>query len=647
MRLSTAVSDLRALGSSAPLRAAYELSKRSGGHTLLFREVPDRGARSRAIGLGSAVPRSDAARDRCLADAAEILASGVRVFGTRVPTGVHAPWNVDPLSGNVWPESTPWWQIDIRSGARLSDVKWVWEAGRHRDLVVLARASVLDPDGPWLDELHAMLRAWFAQCRPERGVHWYSSLELALRAISWAQVISLLDGEIDADVRARMDHQLVASARHILVELPYTVSSMKNNHLLGDGLGLVVLARMFPDFRGSRRWARIGDALLLKQLSRHMRDDGSMIEDSLSYHRFVMEMLLVRSLLGSVPAEVSRALHGAGRSMRDLGVLDGAVPQFGDWDEGRVLADSSPAGSVAGSTTAALVASGEALGGDHGRYDEVCWYLAPAETPTPAPVDRATPGGAHRRTGGFDVVQHGDWRVWVKTGTGPSHQHADVGSVWIRSRDRWVTEDPGTGTYNGPLNVRNGFRTSAAHPVWRPDGEDQLGPHRAFRWMRGFEPSRVVDEGPGRTTVLSVHAAFVGLGLGRVARVVEVSAEGVLVVDFVEQTGDGTTRWVMNVPRGAHAEGLDLDGVEVTGAKEPFRGWFSPTYGAWEPRPWSACVLDGSAFTWSAGRSRGAVESEGSVSADGRVFQISWREDGVVVDVTGSEDAQRLEIRGA
>ena len=35
-----------------------------------------------------------------------------------------------------------------------------------------------------------------------------------------------------------------------------------------------------------------------------------MIEDSLSYHRFVMEMLVVKQLLGDTSGEVSSALAG-------------------------------------------------------------------------------------------------------------------------------------------------------------------------------------------------------------------------------------------------------------------------------------------------------------------------------------------------
>ena len=77
-----------------------------------------------------------------------------------------------------------------------------------------------------------------------------------------------------------------------MMELPYTVSSMKNNHLLGDGLGpRRDSAACFPSHPRPRGGSGSATALFLKQLARHMHADGSMIEDSLSYHRFVLEML--------------------------------------------------------------------------------------------------------------------------------------------------------------------------------------------------------------------------------------------------------------------------------------------------------------------------------------------------------------------
>lgn len=160
--------DVRALGTSAPLRALYEASKRTNGHALLFRPTQG-GAASTPVRLGTHLPESSAARDRCLRDARAICEEGTRVFGRRVPTGVSESWATDPLTGSRWPEDTPWWQIDIRTDRRLSDVKYTWETARHRDLVVLARAAAIDPDGRWLGQLTEMLARWCRECQIGRA----------------------------------------------------------------------------------------------------------------------------------------------------------------------------------------------------------------------------------------------------------------------------------------------------------------------------------------------------------------------------------------------------------------------------------------------------------------------------------------------
>ncbi len=597
-RLTTVARDLRALGSSAPLRAAYEASKRSGFHAVLFREQPESKIRSVPIGLGAVIAETEAARRRCLDDATAVLSEGTRVFGCRVATGVHESWNSDPQTGDEWPEHEAWWRIDIRSADRMADVKWVWEAARHRDLVVLARAAALDPGGRWLSKLEAMLRAWLLQCRPERGVNWYSSLELALRAISWAQVLELVGEDLAPDVRSGMDGQLLASARHIVRDLPYTASSMRNNHLLGDGLGLMVIGRLFPDHPSSRRWRRLGDAVFLRQLDRHMHPDGAMIEDSLSYHRFVLEMLIVRSLLGGGGPKVQTALMRAGDHLERLGALDGPVPQFGDWDEGRVLADSSPPGSVAGSAWAALALSGRSVPAVMWcKHDELAWYVAPTASDVAAARETHEDGGVV--AGPFHVLRHGLWRAWVKTGSSPSHQHADIGSVWPMFDGRWLLRDPGTGTYNGPIAVRNGFRGSSAHPVWCPEGDDQLVPHRAFRWMRQVQPLSVAHLTSDRSIVLSVHDAFVKSYGARVARLVDLDAHGFVVVDFIERSGG--VPWRMTLPLGDDARPLvGLPTRTISGVNEPFRGWHSDTYGQWTPSPWVIAESVDTVHVWGA-----------------------------------------------
>jgi hypothetical protein len=635
--------DVRALGATAPLRAVYEASKRSGFHRVLFRETPGgRGEASVSFDLWFPEQIGPESRSRCLQDAAAVLDEGLRVFGRRVDTGVRGSWALDPLTGKDWAEGLPWWEIDIRSNARLSDVKFVWEAGRHRDLVVLARAAMLEPQGRWLAGLSELLEGWCKQNPPERGVHWYSSLELALRAIAWAQVLQLVGDRLSTELRSAMDRQLRASARHLLVELPYTLSSMRNNHLLGDALGLFVLARLFPQARGARRWTSIGERLFGAQLARHMRPDGSMIEDSLSYHRFVLEMLVVRVLLGDAPPAVVTALRGAGEHLRVLQASDGAVPQFGDWDEGRVLASSGDALDVAGSAALArALTGGEVSAEDWDRFDELAWY-APRRLASASSVPVSREGSS----GGITRVERGPWRVWFKVDAGASHGHADLTSVWVQRDAGWVVSDPGTGTYNGPLEVRNGLRTSSAHPVRRPDGRDQLLPHRAFRWLRtarGYSaPPLHLDR---HTVLFGWHDAYRSEVAGLlVGRAVILSDTYVAVVEF--DSGQAVDGWSLMVPLHPSTSVDQVFGLggatSVTGSESPFAGWHSETYGAWQPAPW--LTTDHAPKVWGVG-AQPEWSGDAAVTIDGLLLEAAWTADGGTLRVSDRATGTRREMR--
>ena len=161
--------------------------------------IADRRSRVRHADRGSRRGRS-----RTLADARPSWTRGTASSdgGSRFSdprTGSRSPARACP-----GPAMTYWWDIDIRTDQRLGDVKWTWELGRHRDLVVLARAAALEPQGPWLDALEARLRGWFEIAAPEVGIHWYSNLEIALRIIAWMQIHSLVGEQLDP--RSADDH---------------------------------------------------------------------------------------------------------------------------------------------------------------------------------------------------------------------------------------------------------------------------------------------------------------------------------------------------------------------------------------------------------------------------------------------------------
>ena len=597
MKLASGLADVRALGPSAPLRAAYEVSKRVGLHGLVFgRLVPPKGRVPRLVPiLGPPAEVPSEAAERTFGEARRVVDGTVVLFGREIRVGERPNWHLLLHDEGQWPADR-WWTLDIRSAARLGDVKWAWELGRHRHLVILARAVYLAPaEDAFRTTLEAHLRSWIEQNVPERGVHWYSNLEIALRAISWLQVLALAGERLDPALRRAMARHLYHSGRHLAADLPYTISTMRNNHLLGDALGLVALGIAFPNDPAAARWRRLGDRLMARQLARHIHPDGSMIEDSLSYHRFVLEMLAARVVLGAAPPSVDAALVSGAKFLVRLGVAADPVPQYGDWDEGRVLVSSGRPDHLLGTVRLAAALGGTGAPSEWRReHDELAWYAAEGR---PAVLDETvTDGGAVG--GGFARAASGSLTVWLKAGSGPSHGHADLSNVAMLVGGHWVVGDPGTGTYNGDPEIRDHFRTSVAHSVLRVEDEDQLVPHRAFRWVNTAKGvvGRPLRAGP-LIIMWGVHGAYQRLdGRPRVVRVVLVDEHAATVGDWLE----GKPRpyrlslplhpgviWNdpdLELPGGRV---LRLDPPEVVnescGSVRPFDGWWSWTYGAVVP----------------------------------------------------------------
>ena len=644
--------DIKALGVGAPLRAGYELSKRTVGHQLVFGHlVPTRRHPTHVRLLPAPANLSDSVRARSISVARSIAGGTVEVFSTDIAISGAPDWHAALHTPGSW-AVLPWWKIDIRSDARLGDIKWCWELARFRHVVLLARGCFLLPnDAELATALRLHVESFLDQNPPEQGVHWYSNLELALRSFAWLQVLSLAGDTLGDDLEQRVIATLHHTGRHLVADLPYTVSTMRNNHLLGDAVGLCALGHAFSDDRFGRRWTRIGDRLIDRFLRTAGRDHGTFIEDSVSYHRFVVELLSARVVLGGSTAHVRSVLRESAEFLVRLGCLDGDVPQYGDWDEGRALVTAADPRELAGSVLAALALTGQTRA-DAFEFDEVAWYCSPG----PA-VGDAVPNESNQPTrgdigGGVARVARGSYQLWLKAPAGTSHNHADATAVSLQRHGRWVTGDPGTGTYNGPVVERNWFRSSQSHNVLRPEGLDQLEPHRAFRWKfraNGglLEP---VDTADG-VVLASWHDAYHRLDQPiTVVRAVLLHDHGVVVADFTSRPTVGALSIPLH-PGATYAAGvvaiddqryhltLPGDPSAHTGEEAPFTGWWSDTYGRRTP----TTVVDvatpvSSPVVWALGDEAMEWHAEPNVVTIGSTsIVVEWSANDAVLRVTGGD----------
>ncbi|HUP42694.1 MAG TPA: alginate lyase family protein [Thermoanaerobaculia bacterium] len=458
------------------------VTEREGFAELLTRSVP------------GAVAAIAAEAERLCAHRFELLGHG------EIECGAEIDWHRDPVSGEVW-ERRFWGDYDLVNELGMGDPKRVHELNRHQHLPRLAKAWFLLGEERYAREVVRQLLGWIDQNPPGRGVHWHSSLEIALRVLSWlwALLLILPSRALDEAAARRIGKSLFAQLAH--VHAYPSVFSSPNTHLLGEAAALFVGGLVFADCADGRAWRDRGAHLLAAEIDRQVLSDGVHAELSTGYHCYALDFYLQALALAGrngfeLPGALARRVETMAEFVLHVARPDGSLPLLGDDDGGRALAlVRTSYGSAADllSTAAALFGRRD-FRGRAGRFrEESLWLLGAAGLTAFAALPPATPAAlraAFPAAGYF--VQRSGWRaldshlVFDCGGLGrPSggHGHADALALTLASGGSELLVDPGTFVYNRRPAWRDAFRSTRAHNTVVVDGRDQSEPGDTFRWL--------------------------------------------------------------------------------------------------------------------------------------------------------------------
>lgn len=418
-------------------------------------------------------------------------------LGEAWPVAIHGDrsegfWHRDPVTDVAWPGAETFcFDVRWRQVTDKSDVKFVLELNRLQHLHAPCARAARDRDAPAALAAAATLLDWMAANPPFRGVNWLSGIELALRLVSAAFVVTALDTAAPGHGHRRALRSFVAAHAYWLDRFP-SLHSSANNHLVAEGLGLLIASELMPDL--PRRYQDRGRAILAEAVRTQFHDDGTGVEQSPTYAAFTLEMLLLgilieRTQTHAVTSENAAALGRAAAHLTVLLDTGGQAPRIGDDDEGRVIVTAPEREEL---YVASIVAS--AAGVLH-RPD-----LSPPVTPvqlrnllfTPPNLPAPTPSGVLAfPSGGYVVVREKvrDRNMVLTMDHGPlgfdplaAHGHADALAVWLHLNDQPVFVDAGTYRYNASGGWRTWLRSSLVHNTLSIDGESQSLTAGDFNW---------------------------------------------------------------------------------------------------------------------------------------------------------------------
>lgn len=484
----------------------------------------------------SAVDEARHQADTILAGRFDLLGYSALSFASET---ARVDWHFDPVSQRRAPVRF-WADVPFLDPA-CGDHKVIWEVNRHQYFLKLGRAYWLTRDHRYADAIITDLRSWLDSNPPLIGINWASSLELALRSLSWLASIHFLLEPAEAedsigsaddatwlvDVLLGLDAQLNHVERHL------SQYFSPNTHLTGEALALYVVGSALPELRRSRQWIASARTVLLEEIDRQIADDGGHVELSTAYHRYTLDFYSLALLTGELSQDTSaipqfreavrRLASYMGAFCRD----DGRIPAIGD-DDGGVLWPLTGRHQldVRDSLVLASVLTGTAVeyrepSPEHEQRvsvpEEVLWlawnvrpeirsrrWMASVAPPRPGTIEarhlRGTGYVAVRDQAGdhltFDVGPHG----FLNGG----HAHSDALSVTLTIGGVPLLIDSGTATYTTDAELRTRLRSSASHNTVTVDERSSAVPAGPFQWrsraaakLEGsvFNPAFVLAEG--------------------------------------------------------------------------------------------------------------------------------------------------------
>jgi hypothetical protein len=579
--------------------------------------------------------------DRTIREGMRLSEHRLNLLGyENVTLGQNINWHCDPISGYQWPRKY-WADYDLVHGA-AADAKVIHELNRHQQLPRLAKAFCLTGDELYAREAVGQMGSWIDQNAKWNGVNWQSSLELAIRSISWMWTVFLLlpSESLDEENLRRICKSLFSQLDHVY-RYP-SVYTSPNTHLIGEATALFMGGLLFQELPRAERWYRFGTATLVNEFQRQVSNEGVYAEASSYYHCYATDFYLQALALArwnrlTLSEWMWTRLEQMIEFVMHISRPDGSLPLMGDDDGGRALAlsledyssfsDSLSSGAVLFGRTdfKSLVEFREEslwLLGTEG------WQVFNSLQPQP-PMDLSRAyldsGLFVQRSGWSDQDSHVVFdcgNLGMQTG---GHGHADALSLTLFTGGRDILIDPGTSVYNGAPEWRNFFRSTRAHNTVVVDGHSQSQPSGSFSWKQKAK-TRVLKNIslPEFEYVDGEHDGYAALpkDIGHRRRVIYIRPNYWIVLDDLRGRGEHNFDFLYHFasdvelfifgdePKGevecrARIEDTGLQmfmygsaplrADAICGQVGPIQGWASRRYGERHPSPVLRASMRGSA----------------------------------------------------
>ena len=444
---------------------------------------------------------SDVKKKEVIEEANKILDHRITIFNSReMKFGPKIEWSMDPISKKEWPQKY-WNRINIRN-KEFGDVRVIWELNRHKHFVVLGKAYQYTQDKRYYDEFVVQLTNWLQENPYEIGVNWTSSLEAAMRAISWLWTYFLFKNVPNFEEIEKVI--LKSLYEHAIYVYRYRSEHLhSNNHLIGEATALYLISAMLPFLDKDLKWRNKAKIILEREIERQVYSDGCDKEQTFSYHRFVADLLLQVFIISRIIGDkfsdkFVKKLEKMIEFMMYVIKYDCKIPMIGDSDNSRgiPISDSDDfwrekdifcIGSI-------LFKRGDFKYFCRDFSEVAAWLLGKEGYLRFCSIHKTSPLFLSKKfeESGYYIMRNSSSNsIFLIFDAGPqgignisAHGHADHLSFELSAFNKDIIIDPGTYTYFFADKYRDYFRSTLAHNTVVIDNKSQSEAISNFDWRK-------------------------------------------------------------------------------------------------------------------------------------------------------------------
>ena len=519
----------------------------------------------------------------------EHLLNGDVLFFSRTwrPLGLDYDWVTNPETGYHYDACRHWTRVNDFS-AEAGDIKFVWEKSRFSWLLTICRYDYHYDD----DHAEFVIRQildWIAKNPLNCGPNYKCSQETSIRINNWLFALNFYrDSESLTEERWKTIMTSVFwQTDHVMKNINFSRIAVRNNHAITETLTLYLMGLMFPMMKSAGKWKRKGKQWFEQEIDYQIEDDGTFIQDSMNYHRVVVQLLTYAIALADKHGErfcdaiYDKAYGSLNFLYQCQESANGWLPNYGPNDGALFfpLSDADYRDYRPQLDALHGLLTGSPL---YGHYLEDAQWVGHSVPSFSEQLDKMEKqqGIVAFEKSGYYLIRENDTLTFIRCGLFKHNGSTDQLHLDIWHKGENVLMDGGSYKYNTDLDTVRFFAGTESHNTVMLGENDQMLKGARFMW---FYPPKVMSASLFETETDYVFDgeinAFRQLGEGIVIHREIRKKKGIaewVITDTVENVpSDGQIRQLWHTK--SNAVSFASDGGRTDG-----KGWYSDYYGVRE-----------------------------------------------------------------